>query len=348
MPANKRRPHKSALAAPGTSQTTTIFEHECDPFIVHSEDMVTKDGQLAAGQYEWPFEIFLPGSTPETTKGCSRCSIAYYIKASTIRGNSESHPQAYRAIRIIRTLPTSAVDMMDASTVEGTWPRPLRYSASISHKAIALGTSIPFDLDLTVLDRKTRVASVRCQLVEIHRLEHPDVPGYQVYAGSREVCGWDLLDGSDKRTDSVNAADCSRVHIVDALPLPSSPAKCSPDVDVRGIQVRHALHFDIELKGPGEERSSVRETRLFTFKSLTRSQHRATLPLLLFVSRALPINGSGSFVAAEAVSPVETCTGVPVPPTYGDHLRDHAVGDEEGPPAGELPAYGVASQTSER
>ncbi|KAH6669761.1 hypothetical protein F5X68DRAFT_51085 [Plectosphaerella plurivora] len=299
--------HEPSLPAFGTSETTTRFEHTWEPFdikpLAHTDD----DDSIPAGNYEWPFELLIPGATPETTKGCSRCSIAYYLKADTIRDKPGSPPQGIRAIRIMRTLPTADFEMMDAITVEGTCGGKMAYTVSVSHKAVALGTSIPVEVDMTLPEEGWRTKSVTSRLVEVHRLEGREITGHVGYAASREVLGWDLLEMQNREDDvPEKELDEQGLHIAEELPLPGEASHCSPDVDALGIQVSHMLHVDLEIEN--EEGDVIKR--------------HVPIPITLFVSPAMPINAQGRFIRTRSPSPVTTCAGVLVPPPYGCHFGD--------------------------
>lgn len=232
------RCHRSQLPSPGTTRQSTILENDLPPLLLSNATRSPSRSTKCIAVYEWPFELLIPGKMPETTRGCYRCSIAYYLTARSIRTGSKTYPQALRAIRIIRTPPLSAFELMDALTVEGCSPSKFRYSASISHQAVALGTRIPTELGIQPMTPGLRLLAASCQLMEIHSIDDKHVAGNTNFATSHEICRWDLLDAAVKGLDA-------GVCIKRELPLPDVAAKCSPDVDAHGIRVSHAIHFDM-------------------------------------------------------------------------------------------------------
>lgn len=202
--------------------------------------------------YEWPFEVLVSGKTLQSTQGCYRCSIAYYLTASSIRKGSKTYPQAFRAIRVIRTLPLSAFELMDATTVEGHSARNFRYSASIAHQAVALGAQVPVEFELRPTKPGLRLLGVSCELVEIHGIEHEQATDHENFRSSSRVFRWELLDAPTEKGG--DGAVCLKRE----LPLPDLAAKCSPDVDACGIHVSHALHFDMLAEDAQGEKITVR------------------------------------------------------------------------------------------
>ncbi|KAI8301307.1 putative HECT-type ubiquitin ligase-interacting protein creD [Colletotrichum sp. SAR11_240] len=69
-------------------------------------------------------------------------------------------PTAYQPIRINRTVQNSAFELMDPMYMEGTWADNIRYSISIAHKAVALGTTIPLEIQLTPLNKKLQIKQI--------------------------------------------------------------------------------------------------------------------------------------------------------------------------------------------
>jgi arrestin-related trafficking adapter 4/5/7 len=242
------------------------------------------DGRIPAGNYEWPFELLIPGDTPETTKGCSRCSIAYYLKADTIREKPGAVPQSFRGIRIMRTLPTADFEMMDATTVQSKCEDALSYTVSVSHRAVALGTSVPVEVDVALPGPGWRAESIVSRLVEVHELDSSVVSGHGGYSGVREVLSWDLLEIHGWK-DSMEKEPEERLCIVEEVPLPQEARHCSPDVDALGIRVTHVLDVDFVLENGEGGVIKVRcgsrrypETRLTATASCTDSHHLIRVP----------------------------------------------------------------------
>ena len=69
---------------------------------------------LPAGNYEYPFEMILPGSTPESVEGLSESWVVYRMKATIERGILQQNQIARKQVRVIRTLDTAALELAHA------------------------------------------------------------------------------------------------------------------------------------------------------------------------------------------------------------------------------------------
>ena len=69
---------------------------------------------LPAGNYEYPFDMIIPGSTPESVEGLTDTWIVYRMKATIERGILQQNPVARKQVRIIRTLDTAALELAHA------------------------------------------------------------------------------------------------------------------------------------------------------------------------------------------------------------------------------------------
>lgn len=117
---------------------------------------------------------------------------------------------------------------------------------------MALGTSVPVEVDVSLPGPGWRAESIVSRLVEVHELDSSVVSGHSDYSGVREVLSWDLLEIHGQKDDMEKESEES-LSIVEELPLPQEARLCSPDVDALGIRVSHVLHVDFVLEnGEGE------------------------------------------------------------------------------------------------
>lgn len=209
-----------------------IIVHQWDPFIIHGQiGQVSGNGK----NYEWPFEVFIPGDQQESFKGCSRCSITYLLEASTIHQDSSKRVQHALPIRIIRSPTLSAYELMDPTTAQGKWPKMAEYSISTRHQAIALGGLIPVQAQVTKLGPHVNITKARLYLREVHTIDGlPTDPS--TYYGQRIVTEWPL---------SLNAASQNEQAWSQCLHLPAAVRSCSPDFSACGVTISHTLHFAI-------------------------------------------------------------------------------------------------------
>ncbi|EXF85166.1 CreD [Colletotrichum fioriniae PJ7] len=297
--------HDTGSKSSEGSTTVRVFEYEWPPFLTDHGHTDLHPNPPDTTTHKWPFELPIPGDTPETFQGCSRCSITYQLTATTIRtNNSSATPQTYKSIRINRTLPSSAFELMDPVTVEGTWGEKLRYSISIGHRAIALGTAIPLEMRFAPLKAGTRISQARCQLLESHKVMASSAQPSS-FVGDRNVAKWETPINNHENLEQ------RFYKTTQSLPLPTEPKDCSPDMEARDISMTHLLSIEVTVRDS--------ENSPFAHK------YRASLPVILFASAQIPIDADNKFI--RSLSPtinedVASLSGLDVPPVYGAHLQD--------------------------
>ncbi|KAI8716915.1 Arrestin-C domain-containing protein [Fusarium sp. LHS14.1] len=262
--------------------------HEWDSFLVKGHPSeVSRSGRV----YEWPFEVFIQGHQEESFRGCARCSNTYRLDVFTIHKDSSQTLQDFIPIRIIRLPSLSAYELMDPVTEQGKLLGKIEHSVSLGHKAIALGGLIPIHAELAQIDDGVQATKAKFCLYEHHKTLNDGVASYE---GRRLVEEW-ALDLSHKDEQVQTWEQCLR--------LPKVVRKCSPDLDLCGVAISHTLHFAVTLK-----------------EGDTEAEYETSLPITLFVSPELPINGWGAFVqedhqtnkgALESLS-----EGIQAPPRY--------------------------------
>ncbi|WZH49621.1 hypothetical protein QYS62_010824 [Fusarium acuminatum] len=287
---------------------TTVFQW--DTFTTTNQ--VRKPSNLGK-QYEWPFELFIDGDQKETFKGCNRCSITYILEASTINYDTTESSYNFMPIRIIRSPAFSSYKLMDPATVQGKWAGKAEYNVSIRHRAIALGGLIPIDAQIAQLSPRAKVTKARFYLRERHAVEDKSSTNCVDYEGQRIVNEWPLdLD------------DTLLLHSwQQCLHLPRALRNCSPDFSLRGVTISHTLHFEVTINTNG-----------------TITEEEISMPIHLFISPELPVNGWGVFVKNNSIAAKEIkdvlAEGIRVPPSYCK--GDFVMGDY-GTPGTPPPAY---------
>lgn len=236
------RDHDIGCKSSEGSTTVRVFEYEWPPFLTDHGHTDLHSSSPDTTTHEWPFELSIPGDTPETFQGCSRCSITYQLTATTIRSTTSSAtPQTYKTIRINRTLPSSAFELMDPVTVEGTWGEKLRYSISIGHRAIALGTAIPLEMRFAPLEEGTRISQAKCQLLESHKVK-AGKSQQTTFVGDRDVAGWKTPINNHENLEQ------RFYKTMQSLPLPAEPKECSPDMESYDISMTHLLSIEVTVQ----------------------------------------------------------------------------------------------------
>ncbi|KAJ5773226.1 Immunoglobulin E-set [Penicillium paradoxum] len=263
---------------------------------------------LPAGNYEYPFDVVLEGSMPESVEGLAETWVMYRFKAEIGRKYVKDIT-ARKPLRIIRTLDPSALELSHAMSVENIWPNKIEYSISTPTKAIVFGTSIHVEFKLIPLLKGLRIGQITSQLLESHDLtlnpEDPDAIR-NTYKVTRTI----LTDEHQLDEDNIEIIDesaegyqCTRI-----LEMPQTLTRCLQDTDTKGIKVRHKLKFRIQLHNPDGHVSEL----------------RATLPVSIYISPHIPIDDNNNLLRQ---SPQSTRIAVDdfahqAPPLYGEHMFD--------------------------
>ncbi|KAL3476183.1 hypothetical protein BJX99DRAFT_145438 [Aspergillus californicus] len=281
---------------------------------------------LAAGNYEYPFDIILEGSMPESIEGLSDTYVTYRFKAEIGRKYAKDII-VRRPLRIIRTLESSALELSHAmvckssvfilltcadmlQSVENIWPNKIEYSISTPTKAVIFGTSIRVDFKLIPLLKGLGIGQIVSQLVETHDLtlnpEDPDAIR-NTYKNTRTIVNDEYSLDAENSLEIIDEA-AEGYQFTRVLDLPKTLTRCLQDTDTKGIKVRHKLKFRVQLLNPDGHISEL----------------RATLPVSIFISPNLAIDDDNNLVDT---TPQTAQTAVnnlaqQAPPLYGEHTFD--------------------------
>ncbi|KAK2797084.1 hypothetical protein FQN51_008856 [Onygenales sp. PD_10] len=302
-----------AAAAGGSRKSgreRTLFEHTW----TFKDAGKGKTEVLPADNYEFPFDIILPGSLPESIEGLRDTFITYRFKAEI--GRKYAKDIAVRKpLRIIRTLDPSALELSHAMSVENIWPNKIEYSISTPSKAVIFGTSLTVDFRLIPLLKGLVIGTITSQFVETHDfvMNPDDAEIFQVSHKSTKVIVEDTytLDADEQLeilNEEVEGYEFSR-----AIELPKSLSKCLQDADTKGIKIKHKLKFRIQLHNPDGHTSEL----------------RATLPVSIFISPNLPIDEHNNLVdqTPQSAQRVIYAMAQQAPPLYGEHQFDQLYSD---------------------
>lgn len=215
---------------------------------------------LPAGNYEWPFELVIPGSMAESVEGLADSHIVYKLKATVARGKLAYDLHAWKPVRIVRTLDPSALELAHAMTVENIWPNKIEYQIVIPQKAIIFGTLIDVEMRFTSLLKGLRIGTIRCQLVESQEFLIPASPNHseKLWKYTRDIESWTFeLNDDEHYHDMLNETGQDGYSLKQTLPLPKKLARCMQDVDVHGIKIRHKVKFNVALHNPDGHVSEV-------------------------------------------------------------------------------------------
>ena len=227
---------------------------------------------LPAGNYEYPFEMVLPGSTPESVEGLTDTWIVYRMKATIERNILQQNLVARKQVRIIRTLDPAALELAHAmvivlqlryrapanivQSVDNVWPDKVDYSLSTPTKAVIFGTNVQVDFKLIPLLKGLKFGRITTELNEKQELS---IRGPRAPIRSRQVTRsivkdeWRIPDDTEsEELEGLDGYTFSR-----AISIPQSLKKCLQTVDALGIKVRHNLSFNVQMHNPDGHVSEV-------------------------------------------------------------------------------------------
>lgn len=301
----------SGLASTKVDRTHNILNHLWAPFW----GTPGKSAVLEKGNYEFPFELMLPGDTCESVEGLHEASITYKLKATIARGKLAYDLHAYKHVRIVRTLESSALEFLHAMSVENIWPNKVEYSIVVPQKAVVFGSHIPLESRFTPLLKGLELGDITVRLIEIHEFVSSPPAGTSNYNPSmrefkheKSVQSWTVSVNREEHWQEMIEDTGQEGWVVNtSLDLPRKLGKCIQDVNVHGIKVRHKLKMVVALKNPDGHVSEL----------------RATLPLTIFISPNIPLDEQGNLTAPTG-SATSNATGLSTiaPPGYGEHVLD--------------------------
>ena len=85
-----------------------------EEFMRHIWDFKRSAETLPPGNYEWPFDMIIPGDTPESLEGLSETWVIYRMKATIERGMLQQNSIARKQVRVIRTLDPTTLELAHA------------------------------------------------------------------------------------------------------------------------------------------------------------------------------------------------------------------------------------------
>lgn len=238
-------------------RTQTFYEHRWAPFV---GGKTGKSMTLEKGNYEWPFELMLPGDFCESVEGMPEASVTYHLKASVARGKLAYDLHTKKRLRVIRTLESSALEFLHAMSVENIWPNKVEYSIVIPQKAVVFGTSIPLETRFTPLLKGLEIGEINCRLMEVHEIVLTTPQGHSLreHKREREVKHWTLSINRDEHwNDMIEDSGQEGWVLKSNLDLPKKLGKCMQDTNVHGIKIRHKLKLVVALHNPDGHVSEV-------------------------------------------------------------------------------------------
>jgi len=122
------------------------------------------DHLLPSGVHTFPFELFLPGTLPETIE-TRLGSVKYSITANATRaGRLVRDITVNQEVRVVRDLPDYLI--AESISIGRDWQGQLAYEISIPHKAYPVGSEIPVEMHFQPITCGTQVCEVAVELLE--------------------------------------------------------------------------------------------------------------------------------------------------------------------------------------
>lgn len=300
-----------AVAGQKVDKTTVLLDHRWAPFVgSHGKSMT-----LPAGNYEYPFDFTLPGDTPESVEGIPEASITYRLKATVGRGKLAYDLHAYKHLRIIRTLDTSALEFLHAMSVENIWPNKLEYSIVIPQKAVVFGGVVDMEMRFSPLLKGLDLGEVTAKMIETRECVIQGSTGVSLreHRTERDVATWKFeVTRDDHWHDMIEETGQEGWALTKQLNLPKKLRQCIQDLNHHGIKVRHKIKLTVALKNPDGHISEL----------------RATLPVSIFISPNIPFDEQGNMVNHGPSEPgVSQQAAGAAPPGYGEHILDQLYED---------------------
>ncbi|KAF4454275.1 hypothetical protein F53441_3276 [Fusarium austroafricanum] len=292
------------LSDPGVAHNTNILKHKWPPLIGSSGKSFT----LPAGNYEWPFELMMPGDTSESLEGIRDASITNGLRATIGRGKLARHISCNKKLRIIRTFAPTALEFMHNMSVEQTWVNKVDYSVSIPTKAAVFGGSIVLETRFTPLVKGIELERIIATLVEFHEFSmHSRHYIYtREHKSKREISKWDFeISREQYWQDNIEETNQEGWVIKQTLQLPKRLGDCIQGIDAQGIRVYHKLKIHIPIRNQDGHVSHL----------------DLGIPVSIFISPFMTLDDQGNLIdqSPSAQGPPNESV---VPPVYGEHILD--------------------------
>lgn len=291
-----------------------IFSHRWAPFVgSHGSESSSKGTIMHPGNYEWPFELIIPGSMAESIQGLRETYIVYNLKAKVARGKLAHDLVTWKPVRIIRTMESADADLSQPMIVENVWPNKVEYSVMVPQKTVIFGTAVEVQMRFTTLLKGLRIGEIRCHIIEIVELSsglstRSETEKCRKHERRIATSTFYLNDANYHEVLLDNGQDG---HVlIEKIPLPKTLSECLQDCDVHGIKVRHRVKLFITLHNPDGHVSEL----------------RATIPVTIYFSPSVPLTAEGELVDKGVDNTNSVDTVRHAPPLYGHHVWDQLYG----------------------
>ncbi|RMJ17080.1 hypothetical protein CDV36_003273 [Fusarium kuroshium] len=280
---------------------TTLLQYKWPPFVGSGDASMT----LPTGNYEWPFNFFLPGDTAETIEGIPEARITYTLKATITRPKLLRDLHIRKRLRVFRTPLPDTLEMMQPVPIERTWLNKIDYFLNLSTGVVMLGGSVILEMRLSPVIKGLDLEHFSVMLMEFREVHVQSRTLFHLreHRAERTISTWDFQVSRDH--NQIEGTDQQVWAMTKKLDIPNRLCDCIQDLDVHGIRVYHKVRVVIPLRNADGHISEL----------------AMGLPLVIIINANMPFDGQSSESNHLASRPcVETATTNP--PGYGEHILD--------------------------
>ena len=196
--------------------------------------------------YEWPFEIDMPGNLQETVEGRHANKITYHLKATIDRGMYGKDIIKRQYLRVIRTISPESMELQYGCNLSNTWPGKVAYEVTTPRRAVRFGSIVTFQCKIIPLAKGLRVGKVTSVIVEqsdVTTENKGELPRRK--REEREVVKDQWTMPADAEVVDLDGAEGH--YIERDLALPTSFLDCTQSVEVESLAVKHWVKSLIQL-----------------------------------------------------------------------------------------------------
>ncbi|EEP76328.1 CreD protein [Uncinocarpus reesii 1704] len=266
---------------------------------------------LSPDNYEFPFDVILPGSLPESVEGLPDSWVTYRLKAEIGRKYAKDI-STRKPLRIIRALDPNTVETINVTSIENVWPDKLEYSFTVPNKAIIFGTHIAVNFRMVPLLKGLALGTISTQLVESLEMTMPADESVPRNSKSSRVIFSHSFEVDNEGDLQILDDEAEGYKFSKTWDLPRTLRKCLQDAETKRIKVKHKLKFKVHLQNPDGHTSEL----------------RATLPVFIIISPNFRIDENNNVVGQNPHSAsIDHYLNQQAPPMYGDHRFDALYSD---------------------
>ncbi|CAK7901507.1 arrestin-related trafficking adapter 5 [[Candida] anglica] len=217
---------------------------------------------LPKGNYNIPFETFLPTNISETVEGLNCGHVLYRLECQIERGRFEKQFQTSKHLRIVRTLHPQNLSLSDTIDINNTWPNKVQYAVRVPKKGVAMGSTVPINILIVPIAKGLSLKGISGVLVQHY---HVSIPNSFASPEFEEIFAKQNMPMTKPEDFSLD-----QWNIKSHFKLPSKLSEVTQTCDIKDsmIVVKHRLRISIQLLN----------------KEGHVSELRANLPIVLYIS----------------------------------------------------------------